>query len=210
MSAELDQAIEVLQDQRAGWVHRRDAVHAVREHAGRALAALKAHADDSDRDVRDAVLEALGTAQAALQGIEAVPAIRAHTLDELVEYVKKPGSRDVAATNDGYDITVALRDGRKQIVHVRTGKSQAGDETVQVSTRCGPATERGYKWALRNNTGLTHCGMALVEHDGREYFDMVNAFLSNNVTPEEFKACVKELAFYGDWAESKLTEGDAF
>lgn len=210
MASEIDRAIEQLQDERAGWVHRRDAALALGDAAAKALAVLNAYSQDSDRDVRDTVTRALGMARAGLEGVDAVPKARAYKLDELAEFVNKPGSRDLAAVEGGYDITVSLRDDRKQLVRVRKGTSQAGQETIQVTTRCGPAMDRAYKWALGNNLGLTHCGFALVEDNGDAYFDLVNSFLNDNVTPQEFKACVKEIAYYGDWAESKLTDGDEF
>lgn len=210
MADELERAIEELGDTRAGWVTRRDAAQTLGRIATQALKTLAAHAADNDQDVRGVVTEALGWARAGLDGIEPVAQERAYALDELIKYIEKPGSREVSASGDGYDITVSLNDGRKQHVHVGPGTSQSGLETVQVKTRCGPAPEKALKWALRNNVGLTHCGMALVEENGEEYLEMVNSFLADAVTPAEFKACVKEIAFYGDWADGKLTKGDTF
>lgn len=210
MPDQLDNAIADLENTDAGWVTRRDAAQAVAAIVAKGIESLSAHAADADRDVRDVITEALGNTRAALDGVQPVAQERPYSLEELVKFVEKPGSREVEPAGEGYDITVFLNEGRKQIVHVRPGASQSGANAVHVTTRCGPAPGKALKWALRNNVGLTHCAMALTADGEQEYLEMVSAFLANAVTPEEFKACVKEIAFYGDWAEEQLTKSDQF
>ncbi len=209
MADELDRAIATLKDREMTWVARRDAADWLGKLAARALDGLTAsRAQDGDRDVQDAVNRALAEAKDSLGTVE--PNTGRLSIDTLVKAIAKPGVRDVAPKDDGFEITVALRDGRAQRISVVKDKAQSGDETVRLSTRCGPAADKALRWALKTNCGFTHCGMALVEDAGKEWFDLLHAIPIETATVDEFKACLKEMAFYGDWAETKLSEGDAF
>ena len=210
MQDELSTHAVQLADRDAGWVHRRDAAEALGRAAQTAVAALQAHADEPDRDVRAVVDKALGWAKGALKGVEPVAQERAFGLGELVESLEKGEERAVAPKGDGYEITVDIGEGRSQRVLAEPAKSQGGHDMIRVSTRCGKASDKALRWALRNNTDLSHCALALSDEGGEEMFVMVNSFLADAVTPMELKASVKEVAFYGDWMESKLTGGDEF
>ena len=105
---------------------------------------------------------------------------------------------------------MTLREGRAQKVLAEPATSQSGRETIRISTRCGPVEEKVLRWALRNNTDLSHCSLALAGDGDEELLIMAHSFLADAVTPAEFKTTVKEIAFYGDWVESKLTDGDEF
>jgi hypothetical protein len=208
MADELDRAVAALGDRSKTWVDRRDAADWLGGLASRCLKGLAANRLDDDTDVRAAVERGLTTAKQGLGGVSGERSKA--TVEGLVKAIEKPGVRDVRAVDGGFEITVALREGRSQKVRVATGKSQSGDETVRVSTRCGPALDKALRWVLKTNAGFTHCGMAIVEEGGNAWFDLVNSILLETATVDEFKACVKEIAFYGDWAESKLTQGDEF
>lgn len=210
MLESIEKACSVLAKRDENWVNRRDAAETLGKGAARAVEALRAHADDEDVDVRMAVEKSLGWAEAGLEGVRPVPQERAFTLDELVKDLERPGRREVAEKDGGYEITVDVGKGRSQRVRVEAAKSRADKETVRVSTRCGKVTDRALRWALRNNTSFSYCALALSEEDGEEMFIMVNSFLADAVTPAELKASVKEVAFYGDWVESKLGDGDEF
>lgn len=194
----------------AGWVYRRDAAEALGNVAQKAVEALQAHAEEEDRDVRAIIDKALGWAKGALSGVEAVAQERAFKLEELALSLQKSGSREVAAKGDAFEITVDVGNGRTQRVLAEPATSQAGHATIRVSTRCGKGSDKVLRWALRNNKEFSHCALALSDEDGEEEFVMVNSFLANAVTPLEMKATVKEVAYYGDWMESKLTGGDEF
>jgi hypothetical protein len=209
MADELDRAIATLGDASKTWIARRDAADWLGKVAGRALDGLTTNrTKDGDRDVLDAVNRALAEARENLGGVPGKSG--ALTVESLVKSVERPGSRDVKQTDDGFEITMALPEGRSQKLNVTKGKSQADEESVHVSTRCGPAAEKAFRWALRTNAGFTRCGIALVEENGKEWFDLVNVIPLESVTIDEFKACIKEMAFYGDWAETKLSQVDIF
>jgi len=209
MADELDRAVAALADRNATWVTRRDAADWLGKIACRALAGLSAvRQEEEDPDVRSAVERALSESKRGLSGASGTRS-RA-TIEGLVKAIEKPGVRDAGAIDGGFEIRVALRGDRHQTIRVAEGTSQAGEDTVQISTRCGPAADKALKWALKTNAGFTHCGMALVESEGTEYFDLVHAIALETATVDEFKACVKEMAFYGDWAEQKLTKGDEY
>jgi len=208
MADELDRAVAMLADREATWVTRRDAADWLGKIACRALAGLSAVRQEHDPDVRSAVERALSESKRGLDGVSG--ARSKATIEGLVKAIEKPGVREVSAIDGGFEVRVALRGDRHQTICIVEGKSQAGEDTVQISTRCGPAADKALKWALKTNAGFTHCGMALVESDGAEYFDLVHAIALDTATVDEFKACVKEMAFYGDWAEQKLTKGDEY
>ena len=210
MYEEIEQAAANLRDRDIGWVTRRDAAEYLGKVAALATETLREHAEDGDTDIRDQVAKSLGWAQAGLKGVDAVAQERPYTLDELIQSVEKPGSRDVEKSDAGYAVTVSLRDDRKQTLLVEPATSKSDRDVIRVSTRCGPVKEKALEWALENNTGMSHCAMAISEETEGPLFVMTHSFLADSVTPMEFKACVKEVAFYGDWVESKLTKGDEF
>lgn len=199
-----------LADTNAGWVTRRDSAELLGRIAGRALEALRAHADDSDRDVRAGVKRALGGVSGALHGIEPVAQERPFSLKELAESVAKPGSREVKPKGDGYEIVVALNDGRRQLITVEPTESRSGRPAIRLSTPCGPAREGTLKWALEQNLHFAQAALAIDESGDGDELAMVNTFLADAVTPAEFKACIKEMAFYADWLEEQLTKSDVF
>lgn len=208
MADELDRAVTALGDRSATWVARRDAAEWLGKIASRALAGLASARHEEDPDVRAAVERALSESKRGLGGVSGERSQA--TIDGLVKAIEKPGKRDVTSIDGGFEIKVALHGDRSQRIRVVQGKSQDGGETVRVSTRCGPAADKALKWALKTNAGFTHCGMALIEDGGESYFELVQSILLETATVDEFKACVKEMAFYGDWAEEKLTGGDAY
>lgn len=210
MEEGLERRIAELGKRDENWVIRRDAAEELGRTATKSIEALRDHADDEDIDVQAMVVKALGWAKAGLEGVKPVAQERAYTLEELTKSVEKPGAREVSAKGDGFEIVVTLREGRSQKVLAEPAKSQSGKDTIRVSTHCGPASDKALRWALRNNAGLSHCALAISDEGGEEMLVMVHSFLADAVTPAEFKSSVKEVAFYGDWVESKLTDGDEF
>lgn len=210
MNDSIDKRLAELENTEEGWVIRRDAAESLGQTAAQALEALRAHAEEKDVDVRAMVVKALGWSKGSLEGVSPVAQERAFSLEELAESVKSPGSREVAAKGDGYEITVTLREDRMQKVLAEPATSHGGRETIRISTRCGPAEEKALRWALRNNADLSHCSLAIAGDGDEEMLIMAHSFLADSVTPKEFKTTVKEIAFYGDWVESKLKDGDEF
>jgi hypothetical protein len=209
MADELDRAIARLSDASQTWITRRDAADWLGKIALRTIDGLKVNLQkDGDRDVQDAVMRALEEAKENVGNVNL--GASGVTVESLVKSIERPGSRDVKRVDSGFEVTVALPQGRSQKLRIVEGKSQAGEDSVRISTRCGPAAEKGLRWALRTNAGFARCSIALIEEDGKEWFDLVNVIPLESAMVDEFKACVKEIAFYGDWAETKLSDGDAF
>lgn len=206
MADDLDRAIAQLANRGGTWVSRRDAADFLGKVAMRARDALAQYAEDADTDVRAAVQRALGDASwrdAARTGKEALL-----TLDELVRSVERPGKRSAKPVDGGYEIIVTLKDGRTQKVFAAHGTSEAGAQTIRVRSRCGPADAKAFEWALRTNDRLPHSSFAIVEEDGQTWFELVHSLRAQKATPAEFRACIKEVAFYADWAEARLSKED--
>lgn len=209
MIAEVEKLKAQLANRDAGWVTRRDAAEDLGKIAAEATNVLHAHADEPDADVKIGVERAIGWVEAGLKGTVTATQGRAYTLDELVRGLESEGRRTVTKKGDAYAVEVVLKGDRKQSVTVVAVESREGKNIVRVSTRCGRAGGEAHAWALRNNLNMIQCALALNDHDGEEEFVLLNCFLAEEVTPKELKASVKEIAFYGDWIEAKLTGGDA-
>ena len=100
--------------------------------------------------------------------------------------------------------------GRKQELSIATDTRRDGKGLIRVSTRCGARDDTALSWALRANKDVTHCAMSLCKEGDEEFFDLVSSTIASETSPEEIKAAVKEVAFYGDWIENKLTGSDEF
>lgn len=210
MAKDVDSLIKVLRNRDSGWVHRRDAAEALGKTGAEIADTLRSLLDDSDVDVRRSIKEALGWASAGLRNVRPIPQNRPYTLEELAKACERPGRREVAKEGDGYIVTATLREGRTQRVDIKPYTPKDGKNLIRVYTRCGKPTEEAYLWALKTNMSLSHGALALTEENGEEIIVMTNCFLADETTPEEIKAAVKELAFYGDYIEKKLTKLDEF
>ena len=210
MLEEIDDALQRLADTKAGWVTRRDAADLLGKAALKALAALQQFSDEMDVDVKRAVDEALGRAAGVLRGVTPITGPTQYSFDELARSCEKPGSRTVEKDDDGYVIRVKTDDNRAQNVHVRLFKRSDGIDLVQVYTVCGKSDEGAFGWALRANMKLIQGAIALAKQGDDERFVLTACFLASEMTKAEIKAAVKEMAHYGDWIESKLTDRDEF
>lgn len=206
MFEELERAAADLANTRAGWVVRRDGAELLGRAAAQALAALKAHAEEPDVDVRRSVSAALSEASAGLTGI--APQVRGAGLDEVAKYCEKPGSREVEASGEGYAIRVHLASGRHQTVYLMPYKRKDGIALVRAYTHCGPPDAKTIPWVLQANMKLAQCAFGVIEEDGKELLVLSRCYLASEVTPREVKVAVKEIAHYGDLLESQLTEVD--
>jgi hypothetical protein len=210
MFEDIEKAAAALHDTKAGWVNRRDGADALGEAAMRAIDALNAHKEERDVDVARAVGKALGRVSAALAGIPAQAVEETYTLEGLVRHCEKPGERTVEPDGEGFVVQVTLRDGRQQRVYVSPLKRKDGVELIRISTPCGAFDEGALKWALAANMKLARSAIAVGSVGGKEQFIVVNSYFASEATPAAIKASVKEIAFYGDWMEKKLTGRDDF
>lgn len=207
MAGPLDPFIKTLGDEHAGWVNRRDAAQGLGALAARAVQVLKRYEKDPDTDVQMAVSHALGVARAGLEGI-APAAGTGYTMDDFSRELHKPPSREVEKDGSGLKVEVTLPNGNKQRIFIQPHEGVSKQKLIRVYTRCGKPREGSYDWALKTNLNTAQCALALAEEDGEATYWLVNHFLADEVTPSEIKAAVKEVAFYGDWIEQKMTGQD--
>jgi len=212
MQEELKKIIEALSDTSAGWVGRRDAADALGDLASRALAALREHAADGDVDVRAAVERALGKVGVSAGNRATAPsdqsAVRKPTLQELAQACEKKMKRAVKPYGKGYMVRVQTKGGRAQDVLIQPHTRPDGRELIRISTFCGEADADTIGWAIRSNAKLMYCAFSVHAHGDKEQLMLINNFNPDQVTPDMVRDAVKEIAFYGDWLEKKLTGKD--
>ncbi|MBX7255063.1 MAG: hypothetical protein K1Y02_01785 [Candidatus Hydrogenedentes bacterium] len=210
MFEDIDAAAERIRDKRASWVDRRDAAEILGRAAMRALAPLHELREEMDVDVRRSIESALGHAASVLNGVIPRDALGPIPLEELVRSCEKKGEREVLADGDAFVVKVTLKTGRSQHVHVKPLNRKDGVRLYQVYSVCGKADEKTYAWALRANAKMAQAAIALTGHDDEERFVLVNCFLVEEVSCNEMKASVKEVAYLADWMEQRLGNTDEF
>lgn len=217
MFEELEATIKTLNDTSAGWVNRRDAAVTLGEYAKRAAAALHARAQEPDVDVRRGVDEALKLLGSPLppapSGKAAAPASARPsppTMKELAQACARKSRREVRPDGDGFVVRVRLKDDRSQEVRIERHKRADGHEMIRVSTECGAADEKSIAWAIRSNDQFLYCAFCLEPRETGDHLTIVSNFDPELVQPEMVKNAVKEIAYYGDWLEKKLTGEDNY
>ena len=213
MFEELDKTIKMLEDRAGGWVTRRDAALALGEYAQRSMATLKAHVTEKDVDVRRGVEEALrklgaGAGAASMETPAALVKPAPPTMKELAQACIRKSKRAVKPDGDGFLVRVAMKDGRTQDVRIDRHREPEGREMIRVSTKCGEADEESIQWAIRSNSKFLYCAFCVEDCGGKDYLTIVANFDPAIVTPQLVKDAVKEIAFYGDWLEKKLSGED--
>lgn len=210
MYEDIDAAAKDLADTNAGWVKRRDGADMLGKIAARALEKLREYQDELDVDVHRAVDDALSNASAALAGIKPVAQSRHYTLEELARSCERPGRRAVAPHEDGFVVQVEMKSGRRQAVFVMPHTLRDKTDLIRVFTRCGKPTDQSLEWALLANMKLSQGALAIRTEAGEKEFVLINCFMASETTPVEINDAVKQVAFYGDWVEQKLTGLDDF
>jgi hypothetical protein len=209
MQSSVSKTLKVLADVDAGWVNRRDAAVELGQGAVEAVRGLKTHEKEPDRDVQESIARSLQDVAKAAAGIDLdAPSGGMPSLQKLVEALESKGSRDVTKSGDTFEITVVTDKGRSQKVYVEAAQSNTKRDIIRVTTRCARAEEKAYEWALTNNSHMSHCSLAIEIIDGDPWLVLVNSLLADSVSFAELKLTVKEVAFYGDWVEDKLTGED--
>lgn len=206
MLEDLDRSISTLRNQSAGWATRKEIAHTLGEIARRALHALRELKDDQDHDVRNAVRSVLRQ----LPSVDAAPEGAPHdfALEELAQHCAKPGSRTVFADGDGYRIVVRIGEGRSQSVYIQPAQKDDGSRLLRVYSPCGKPDASSAAWALRSNATLIGCAFAVENFDRFEHLIIVENFERDRVSPAEILVAVKQVAFYGDWLEQRLSDED--
>jgi hypothetical protein len=207
MYKHIDEAIADLSNARTGWVTRRDAAEHLGRTAREALLALEAHVEDPDVDIRAAVARALETV--SIPKGQPVPS-QQYSLEDLMTRCASPGRREVQQEEEGYAVTVSLREERTQKVLVAPVTHDNGKQLLRIQTWCGQGSDELYPWLLQSNGKLVHCAFALVPEAEGERVALVQNVPMEQATPEGVKEAVKEIAFYGDWLEKKISGRDDF
>lgn len=208
MDASAQEMIEVLNNYDAGWVARRDAAENLGKTAHRIIAELLGHQQDQDMDVQ---MEAVRTLEPlhVLLATRGKPR-RQYTLRDLALACEKAGHRTVDTYKTGFVVTVKLESGRTHRVYIMPHKLRQGRSIIRLFTLCGEATPEKFAWTLKANTKLTHGAFALLKFNDDDHLAIVNNIVKEEATPEMIKRGVKEMAFYGDWLEEKITQMDTF
>ena len=210
MHEAIEAASNDLQNKRAGWVTRRDAAETLGQFAQDAIKVLLDFEDESDVDVRSGVEKTLGKTSAVLAHVEPSREGQSYTLQELAQHCEKGDQRTLAPHENGFVIKVVLRDKRTQSVYLMPFTLKDGTEQIRVYTYCGKTNEEALRWALRANMKLAQGALAITTHEGDECFVLTNCYVASEATPSHVKLVVKQIAFYGDWVEKKLTGQDEF
>lgn len=206
---DIEKAIATLQNPAAGWATRKEIANRLGDLAHRAIHALRDHKDDADQDVRDVVRASL----------KRLPLVRANgdasapkdfALEELAMHCAKTGSRAVTEYGEGYRVEVRIDDARAQDVFIRPYEKDDGTRMLRVFTVCGKPDSPTAAWALRTNTELIGCAFAVEIHDRFEHLILVENYHRAKVSPDDVLASVKQIAFYGDWLEKRISKEDTY
>lgn len=216
MLKEVEKVAGRLHDAEAAWSSRREAADTLAKAAKAALAALNAHREDEDIDVRMAAQEALrriGETPAGSPGDApgtGEPEKQPYAIEALVRYCEKAGQRRVKRDREGFSVEVTLEEGRHQTVYIRPYEKSDGRHCVRLFTFCGEPTGRANAWVLESNVKLVNCAFGIYRREAERQLVVVKNYERSDVTPGRFKAALKAIAMYGDWFEKRLTGKDVY
>ena len=119
---------------------------------------------------------------------------------------------DVSAEQKGstYVLRVALADRHQDVTINMKAKDSAGLPLVVAYTRCGPADEKHYDWALRQNVKMSAGAIAVVDIEDHPNFVVVDVMARSVVTPQLLINSVGRIAKKGDELEAALTKADNY
>lgn len=134
------------------------------------------------------------------------------TLDDADLVNKAVYGTDVSADQKGstYVLRVPLGDRHQDVTINMKAKDSAGQPLVVAYTRCGPADEKHYEWALRQNVKMSAGAIAVVDIENHPNFVVVDVTARSVVTPEILINSVKRIAKKGDELEAALTKADDY
>jgi serine/threonine-protein kinase len=147
----------------------------------------------------DELLEDLQAAVAQLRDIEALVRDALEELDGVQELSRKE-----------WMVVLKVPGNRLQEVRIEVGQGRKERRILSVYSVCCPADPHHYEFALKLNAELTYGGLSIHEVDGKSMFVMTRTYPGGNVSPEEIRAAVFEIARRSDWVEQQLTRADVF
>jgi hypothetical protein len=208
MDAVIQELLQVLNNRESGWVARRDAAENIGKIAHRLVGALVEHQQDTDMDVQMEIERQVAPLHVVLN--TRGKSRKNFTLRDLAFACEKHGQRTVETYKTGFVITVKLNEGRSHRVYVMPHKLSEGNDIIRLFTLCGETSPEKFAWALRANTKLSHGAFSLLTFNKQEYLVIMKNLLKEEATPEIVKRGVKEMAYYGDWLEDKISAMDSF
>ena len=110
----------------------------------------------------------------------------------------------------GYVLRVPLGNRHQDVTVNFKPKDADGNALVVAYTRCGPAAEKHYEWALRQNVKMSAGAIAIADIDGHANFVVVDVLARSTVTPQILIESVRRTARKGDQLESALTKADEY
>jgi len=216
------------------WTERRDTAEFLAEAGKQIVAAIQDVAkNEEDADVRAACEQALNGVREFLTmqpaRVEAPPptAAPAATVLDPESLGSAPKERvplavmvredlagpnvTVAETDDGYKLTMKMKDDRQQTVYVAEERDEKHDlDLIRIFTVCAPANSSAFKWALETNGKLTHGAIAIRRVSGKEVFVIVDTHPAEMVSREHVREAVFSIAEIGDTVEKGMTRADKF
>ena len=113
-------------------------------------------------------------------------------------------------SGERFELDVHLPGGRCQRVFLEETDGTYCERTVRMDSLCGPVCSGHLESALRMNATIAHGALAIREHEGSDYFVMVDTYPRGTLDAEEVRRSVWELAVYADQMELDLTQQDRF
>lgn len=110
-----------------------------------------------------------------------------------------------------YRIRVPLEGDRHQTVYVSfASRDREGDRLIAIYTKAGPADEKFYENALRENLRMALASIGVHEEDGEKSFVVCSIHLRDSTTAQELKKGILAVAKRGDALERALSSEDKF
>ncbi len=110
----------------------------------------------------------------------------------------------------GYVLRVPLGDRHQDVIINLRAKDSDGCGLLVAFTRCGPALEKHYEWALRQNVKMSAGAIAVVDIEAHPNFVVVDVLVRSAATPQALIESVRRVASKGDELESALTKADEY
>jgi hypothetical protein len=130
------------------------------------------------------------------------------TTDELLKQVVDYAGFKYAKTRAGYCVTVPLREGRHQDVHIMfSGHDDDDQDVISFLSICGPADERRAMTLLRFNGKLTYAAFAVRAVGGKDCFVVTANQPAATADPAEIRKLLVAVAKHADAVESKISKG---
>lgn len=119
---------------------------------------------------------------------------------------------DISAEDKGaaFTLCVPIVDRHQDVTLNFRAKDADGVHLVVVYTRCGPADQKYYEWALRQNVKMSAGAIAVADIEDKPNFIVVDVLVRTETTPSLLLESVRRVARKGDQLESALTKADEY